>query len=99
MRQLDLLLSHFDGVISGFDLGDEIGPHSLGFDSSSNSRSWGADSGAPGVDKGGNTFNLTLLGQYAAANFNAEDGHVGTLITDPPGSNSVVQTPLVAHHP
>ena len=26
--------------------------------------------GAPGVDKGGNIFNLTLLGQYAA-NFSA----------------------------
>jgi len=61
--------------------------------------SWGANAGAPGVDKGGNTFNLTLLGQYSAANFNAgADGHVGTLITDPPASSSVVQTPLVVHH-
>jgi hypothetical protein len=34
MRQLDLLLSQFGGVISGFDLSDEIGPHSLGFGSS-----------------------------------------------------------------
>jgi hypothetical protein len=87
MRQLDLLLSHFDGVISGFDLADEIGPHSL----------WGADAGAPGVDKGGNTFNLTLLGQYSAANFNGGDGH-GPMITDPPASSSLAQTPLVVHH-
>jgi hypothetical protein len=33
MRQLDSLLSEFEGLISGFDLGDEIGPHSLGFGS------------------------------------------------------------------
>jgi hypothetical protein len=52
MRQLDLLLSHFDGVISGFDLGDEIGPHSLGFGSSPNAMPWGADAGASGIDKG-----------------------------------------------
>jgi autotransporter passenger strand-loop-strand repeat protein len=68
MMRLDSLLSQFAGVISGFDLGDEIGPHSLGFGSSSSAMSWGANAGAPGVDKGGNTFNLTLLGQYAAAN-------------------------------
>jgi hypothetical protein len=99
MMRLDSLLSQFAGVISGFDLGDEIGPHSLGFGSSSSAMSWGANAGAPGVDKGGNTFNLTLLGQYSAANFNAgADGHVGTLITDPPASSSVAQTPLVVHH-
>jgi hypothetical protein len=42
--------------------------------------------------------NLTLLGQYAAANFNTgADGHGGSLITDPAASSSVVQTLLVAH--
>jgi hypothetical protein len=98
MAQLDTLLSQFGGVISGFDLGDEIGPHSLGFGSSSSAMSWGADAGAPGVDKGGNTFNLTLLGQYAA-NFDASaDGHGGPLIADPPASSSVDQTALVVHH-
>jgi hypothetical protein len=99
MRQLDLLLSHFDGVISGFQLGDEIGLHSLGFGPSSTAISWGADAGRPGVEKGGNTFNLALLGQYSAANFKTgADGHGGTLITDPPESSSVIQTPLVVHH-
>jgi hypothetical protein len=44
------------------------------------------------------TTNLTLLGQYAAANFNARDGDGGSLITDPPGSSSVAQMPLVVHH-
>jgi hypothetical protein len=54
MRQLDLLLSQFEGVISGFDLGDEVGPHSLGFGLSSSAwmrEAFGADPGSPGVDK------------------------------------------------
>jgi hypothetical protein len=56
----------------------------------------GANGGASGVDKG--LFSLTLLGQYAAANFNASaDVHGGTLITDSPASSSVAQTPLVTH--
>jgi hypothetical protein len=39
-----------------------------------------------------------LLGQYAAANFNAgADGQGGSLITEPAAMSSVVQTPLVAH--
>jgi hypothetical protein len=78
------------GVISGFDLGDEIGCHSLGFGPSSSG-------GAPGVHKEGNIFNLSLLGQYAT-NFSAGDGLGGTMITDPPASSSVAQTPLVAYH-
>jgi hypothetical protein len=99
MRQLDLQLSQFDGVISGFDLGDDIGPHSLGFGSSSSTMPWRQEASlAPGVDKGGNTFDLTLLGQYSAATFNAGDAHLGTFITDPPASSSMAQTPLVVHH-
>jgi autotransporter passenger strand-loop-strand repeat protein len=101
--QLDSLLSQFAGVISGFDLGDDIGPHSLGFGSSSNAISWMRASSwadAPRVAKEGNIANLSLLGQYSAANFNAgADSHGGTLITDPPASSSVVETPLVVHHP
>jgi hypothetical protein len=103
MMQLDSLLSQFVEVISGFDLGDDIGPHSLGFGSSSNAmsrmrESSGAD--APRVDKEGNISNLSLLGQYSAANFNAgADSHGGTLVTDPPASTFVVETPLVVHHP
>ena len=99
MIQLDSLLSQFAGVISGFDLGDDIGPHSLGFGSSSNAMSWMRES-APRVDKEGNISNLSLLGQYSAANFDAgADSHGGTLVTDPPASSSVVETPLVVHHP
>jgi autotransporter passenger strand-loop-strand repeat protein len=102
MMRLDSLLSRFAGVISGFDLGDEIGPHSLGFGSSSGAMSWmqqapRADPGAPGK---GDIFNLSVLGQYAAASFSGGmDGHGATMITDPHASSSVVQTPLVVHHP
>ena len=35
------------------------------------------------------TANITLLGQYAASNFNTQpDGHGGTLVLDPPVSSS-----------
>jgi hypothetical protein len=57
---------------------------SLGFGSSSNAISWMRES-APRVGKEGNISNLSLLG--------------GTLVTDPPASSSVVETPLVVHHP
>jgi hypothetical protein len=63
---------------------------SLGFGSSSNAMSWMRES-APRVDKEGNISNLSLLGQYSAANFNVgADRHGGTLVTDPPASSSVV---------
>jgi hypothetical protein len=103
MVQLDVLLSEFAGVVSGFDLGDEIGSHSLGFGSSSSAMSWmretsGADAAAQEVDKGVAIFNLTLLGQYGANFSSGAEGHGGTLITHPPASSSVAETPLVAYH-
>jgi hypothetical protein len=99
MMELDSLFSEFAGVISGFDFGDDIGPHSLGFGSSSNAMFWMRES-APRVGKEGNISNLSLLGQYSAANFYVgADSHGGTLVTDPPASSSVVETPLVVHHP
>jgi hypothetical protein len=103
MMQVDSLLSQFAGVISGFDLGDEIGLRSLGFGSAASTISWmhepfGTDAGAPGINNGGNIFNLTLLGQYSAAHFSAgADGHGGALFTDLPASNSIAQTPSVTH--
>ena len=101
MVQLDALLSQFAGVVSGFDLANEVDLRSLGFGSSSSAASWmpqvsAANGGAPGADKGG-LFSLTLLGQYAA-NFSAgADGHGGTVFTDPAASGSVAPTPLVVH--
>ena len=97
MMQLDALLSQFAGVISGFDLGDEVGHQSLGFASATpwmrgTSR---PDAGASGVDKGGH-FNLTLLGQYAA-NFSAGvNGNGGNVITDPSSMAASGSLPLLA---
>jgi hypothetical protein len=55
--------------------------------------------GTPTVSSGAAVETLTLLRQYTAANFSAtSDGFGGTLVTDPPASSSVIQTPLVAHH-
>jgi hypothetical protein len=66
MVQLDALLSQFAGVISGFDLGNEVDLRSLGFGSSSSAASWTPQTGgngSAGVEGAGHIFNLTLLGQ------------------------------------
>jgi autotransporter passenger strand-loop-strand repeat protein len=97
LMQLDSLLSQFVGVISGFDLGDEIGPRSLGFGSSFSTMPWmqetsGTDRSAPGVDK-------AHPARAVWRQFQSGRGRPrGTSITDPPASSSVAQTPLVAHH-
>ena len=93
MVQLDSLLSHFAGVISGFDLGDAFGLWSPGSGCST-----GAVNGPASADGEGQTFGLTLLGQFAA-NFSAgADGHGGSMITDPSASGSLTPTPLVMPH-
>jgi hypothetical protein len=83
---------------------NQIDLRSLAFSPSSNTISGtqetvGANAnGMPRIDEARHLSNLTLLGQYSVANFNASaDGHGGVLITDPPSSSSVVQTALVAH--
>ena len=56
----------------------------------------GNTSGTLTVTDGTHTANLTLLGQYATANFSlASDGHGGTMVTDPPGSAT---SPVMAAH-
>jgi autotransporter passenger strand-loop-strand repeat protein len=101
--ELDSLMA-FGGTISGFHLGDEIDLRGLAFTSGTTNLSWsqftsGANaSGTLTVSSGAAVETLTLLGQYTAANFSVtSDGAGGTLITDPPASNSV-QTPLFAAH-
>ena len=102
--QLDSLMA-FGGTISGFHLGDEIDLRSLGFTSGVTTLSWTQlTSGASAsgtltvLSSGAAVETLTLLGQYSLANFSAtSDGFGGTLITDPPVSNSLAQIPLVAH--
>jgi hypothetical protein len=97
---LHSLLSEVAGVISGFDLGDEIAHQGLGFGSSSNANSWArgtskADAGASTVNPGGR-FDLTLLGQYAVNFGIGADGHGGTVITDPSVMVASSSLPLVA---
>jgi autotransporter passenger strand-loop-strand repeat protein len=99
--QLDSLVA-FGGTISGFHLGDEIDLRSLAFTSGVTTATWSqttSGSGTLTVGSGATVENLTLLGQYSLANFSVtSDGQGGTLITDPPVSNSVVQISLVAQH-
>jgi trimeric autotransporter adhesin len=53
-------------------------------------------SGTLTVTDGAHTANLTLLGQYSAANFSlSSDGNGGTLIKDPVGSAA---SPVLAAH-
>jgi autotransporter passenger strand-loop-strand repeat protein len=95
--QLDSLVA-FGGTISGFHLGDEIDLRGLAYTSGTTNLSWaqltsGANaSGTLTVSSGAAVETLTLLGRYTAANFSAtSDGFGGTLITDPPASNSAIQ--------
>jgi hypothetical protein len=100
--QLDALLSQFAGVISGFDLANEVDLASLGFGSSSSAASFMAQTSAGSASTGGTgqIFSLTLLGQYAA-NFSAgADGHGGGMFTEPSSAGSVIGPPTsmtVAH--
>ena len=101
--QLDTLVA-FGGTISGFHFGDQIDLRGLAFTSGKDTLSWsqltsGANaSGTLTVTSGAKVETLTLLGQYAVADFSAtSDGHGGTLITDTSSVSSAVTTPLVAH--
>jgi autotransporter passenger strand-loop-strand repeat protein len=101
--QLDALMA-FGGTISGFHTpADAIDLRGLAFSSGTTNLSWtqltsGANgSGTLTVTSGAEIQTLNLLGQYSTANFSAtSDGNGGTLITDPPVLNSVVQTAIVA---
>jgi hypothetical protein len=88
--QRDALLSPFFGVVSGFDLGDEVDLRSLGFGSSSS-----GNGGGPANAGVGHILSLALLGQYAAAFSAGEDG---SLVTDTLASGYVTPSPLVASH-
>jgi hypothetical protein len=46
---------------------------------------------APGIDNGGDIFDLTLLGQYGANFSPGGDVHGGTSIIDPPACSSAIQ--------
>jgi hypothetical protein len=79
----------FGGKIVGFGGPDQIDLADVGFGPSTTlAYSSGPLSGTLTASDGTHTANLTLIGQYTAANFSlSADGHGGTLITDPPVSS------------
>jgi len=88
---------HFGGLVAGFDASDFMDPADIPFISGTTAVNWmqltsgSTGSGTLTVTDGtpATTANITLLGQYAASNFNIQtDGHGGTLVLDPPVSSS-----------
>ena len=79
---------HFAGTVAGFAAGDLLDLSDIAFGSGTAvafQEASGNTSGMLTVSSGTQVANLTLLGQYTAAQFQlAPDGHGGTLVTDPP---------------
>ena len=92
---LDTPANFTNAVVAGFGTGDQIDFGNIGFTAGTTStkgKKGGKEvtfteaasnmSGTLTVTDGVNTANITLLGQYMAANFTAtSDGHGGTIIT------------------
>ena len=86
--QLDASVS-FGGLVAGFGLPDNLDLRDIAYISGTTTSSFveaGNNlSGTLTVSTSGTTANITLLGQYVAAQFHlTSDGHGGTLVTDPP---------------
>ncbi len=89
---------HFGGLVAGFGVPDRLDLLDIPYvasGSGATTSGWtqltsGANaSGTLTVSEGGHVANITLLGQYTAANFHIQsDGLGGTLVTDPPVSSS-----------
>ena len=63
---------HFSGLVAGFGLPDQMLLKDLSFASGATSATWSqttVSSGTLAITNGGTTVDLTLLGQYATANF------------------------------
>jgi autotransporter passenger strand-loop-strand repeat protein len=98
----------FGGLVAGFAVPDSLDLVDIPYVSGTTTLSWtqltsGANaSGTLTVSEGGHTANITLLGQYMAANFAIQsDGQGGTLVTDPPAGAPTDPHPLVlttTHH-
>jgi autotransporter passenger strand-loop-strand repeat protein len=59
----------------------------------------GNTSGTLTVTDGTHVANLTLLGQYSTASFGlSNDGHGGTMVTDPPALDGSAASPVLAAH-
>jgi autotransporter passenger strand-loop-strand repeat protein len=79
---------HFSGMIAGFGLPDRLDLSDIPFNSGTTLNLDEAPdlmSGTLTVTNGTHSANILLLGDYVPDQFHiATDGHVGTLITDPP---------------
>ena len=88
---------HFAGTVAGFGQPDEIDLTDVAFGSGTTlafQEAGNNQSGTLTVSSGTQVANLTLLGQYVAAQFHiAGDGQGGTLVTDPP----LAPSPLLAN--
>jgi autotransporter passenger strand-loop-strand repeat protein len=99
---------HFGGLVAGFGLPDFMDLADISFVSGTTSVNFvEAPSNTSGTLTVGNgtpatTANITLLGQYATANFHIQnDGAGGTLVTDLPVPTATDQNPLAlvnTHH-
>ena len=94
----------FNGTIGGFaspvGVAEEIDLLDIAFSAGTSvkfTEAAGNTSGTLTVSDGTHTASLTLLGQYATANFAlASDGHGGTMVTDPPTVGSAGNPVLAA---
>jgi autotransporter passenger strand-loop-strand repeat protein len=79
----------FSGTVAGLALGDYLDLRDISFISGTTSATFSEavsnTSGTLTVSDGTHIANLTLLGQYVTAQFHVtNDGHGGTVVTDPP---------------
>src|SRR4029079_7587898 len=82
---------NFNGSIANFDAADQIALADIAFGANTTLAytDAGNNSGTLTVTDGTNTANITLLGQYVAADFALSAfGGGGTLITDPPSNTT-----------
>ena len=94
-------LAGFHAAISGFNTsGQRIDLGGLAFASGSETITW-AQSGASGtltVTDGAKVAALTLVGTYVASNFQlGDDGHGGTVITEPKRPAMTPNSPAINH--
>jgi hypothetical protein len=95
---------HFHGLVAGFaspsGVIEEIDLEDIVFGKKTHATFKEAKnhlSGTLTVTDGTHTANLTLLGQYSAANFSlSSDSHGGTIVTDPPPMVGSAASPVLA---
>jgi hypothetical protein len=86
--------SRFNGVVAGLALGNSLDLADIAFGSGTSlvyTPNGDNTAGTLSANDGSHNANIALLGQYMASSFvMASDGHGGTLITDPPSSQTQI---------